>query len=54
MTVGKRSFGEWEERMKAFLAGVVVAIAVAVGGYLVVGEFQQQSEEAFATERVRL
>lgn len=40
--------------MKAFLAGVVVAIAVAVGGYFVVGEFQQQSEEAFATERVRL
>ncbi len=40
--------------MKAFLLSVVVAILLAVGGYFVVAEFQQQAEEAFATERVRL
>ena len=40
--------------MKAFLLSVIVAIALAIGGYMVVGEFQQQSVDAFATEQVRL
>lgn len=46
--------GSGRTRMKAFLLSVVVAIVLAVGGYFVVAEFQQQSEDAFATERVRL
>ena len=40
--------------MKAFLLSVVVAIALAVVGYVVVGEFQETSYEAFSTQGVRL
>jgi hypothetical protein len=43
-----------DARMKAFLLSVVAAIALAVGGYLVVGEFQQTVYEAFTTQGVRL
>jgi hypothetical protein len=43
-----------DTRMKAFLLSVVAAIALAVGGYLVVGEFQQTVYEAFTTQGVRL
>lgn len=40
--------------MKAFLSSVVVAIALAIGGYLLVGEFQETVYEAFSTQGVRL
>ncbi len=40
--------------MKAFLLSVIVAIGLAVGGYLVVGEFQQTAYEAYSTQGVRL
>ena len=40
--------------MKAFLLSVVVAIALAIGGYMVVAEFQQPSEAAFTGQGARL
>jgi|GEM_PF-2355515 len=40
--------------MKAFLLSVVVAIALAVGGYYLVAEFQQPAEEAFSSPGTRL
>ncbi len=40
--------------MKAFLLSVIVAIALAIGGYMVVGEFQQTSDEAFSSQGARL
>jgi hypothetical protein len=40
--------------MKAFLLSVVVAIALAVVGYMVVGEFQRPAEEAFARPSARI
>ncbi len=40
--------------MKAFLLSVVVAVALAVGGYMLVGEFQQNADEAFTGQGVRL
>jgi hypothetical protein len=40
--------------MKAFLLSLVVAIVLAVGGYMVVGEFQETVYEAFSTQGVRL
>jgi hypothetical protein len=39
--------------MKAFLLSVVVAIALAVGGYFVVAEFQQPAGEAFTSPGAR-
>jgi hypothetical protein len=46
--------GSGRTSMKAFLSSVVVAIALAIGGYLLVGEFQQTVYEAFSTQGVRL
>jgi hypothetical protein len=40
--------------MKAFLLSVVVAIALAIGGYLLVGGFQQTVYQAFTGQGVRL
>lgn len=40
--------------MKAFLLSVVVAIGLAFGGYVLVGEFQQPAEQAFSGQGVRL
>jgi hypothetical protein len=40
--------------MKAFLLSVIVAIALAIGGYMVVGEFQKTSYEAFSSQGTRL
>lgn len=40
--------------MKAFFLSVVVAIAIAIGAYFVLDEFQQASTSAFTTQGARL
>jgi len=40
--------------MKAFFLSVVVAIAIAIGAYFVLDEFQEASVGAFTTQSVRL
>jgi hypothetical protein len=40
--------------MKPFLAGLAVAIIVAIGAAYVLGTYQQQSDQAFQTSAVRL
>lgn len=40
--------------MKAFLISLVVLVIVATGAALVLGAFQQNSDEVYATQNVRL
>jgi hypothetical protein len=46
--------GSGRTGMKAFLLSVVVVIALAVIGYVVVAEFQRPAEEAFARPSARI
>lgn len=40
--------------MKAFLLSVAVAIVLAIGGYMALGEFQETVYQAFSSQGVRL
>ncbi|GIX08706.1 hypothetical protein [Elioraea sp.] len=41
--------------MKAFIVAVIVAVALAVGGWYVLdNQFQQSAQSAFSTSSVRL
>ncbi|WP_255581470.1 hypothetical protein [Elioraea sp. Yellowstone] len=41
--------------MKAFIVAVIVAVALAVGGWYVLdNQFQQNAQNAFSTSSVRL
>lgn len=40
--------------MKAFLTAIVVALGMAAGAALILGEVQKPAEQGFATQGVRL
>lgn len=40
--------------MKAFFLSVIVAIAIAIGAYFVLDEFQEASKSAFTSTGVRI
>lgn len=40
--------------MKAFFLSVVVAIAIAIGAYFVLDEFQEESRAAFTSQGARI